>query len=57
MKIECTWNNLSYAKILSKEWFSDLWFEVGISFMRTKYHKYKQVFAISFGIFSIHIRW
>ena len=35
----------------------DWWYDLGISFTHTQYHKYKRVFTISIVIVSIYIRW
>lgn len=35
----------------------DYWFDLGISCHATIYNKYKYVFTLGFGFFTVYIRW
>lgn len=35
----------------------DYWFDLGISCHATIYNKYKYVFTLGFGFFTIYFRW
>jgi hypothetical protein len=33
------------------------WFDLGLSYTKTHYHKKKNVFSIGFGFFTVYVRW